>query len=89
MVLLSCAVCLVATAFVFRQELMYSAAIPRLGVRMASETHMNMINAKGDRDFYCLSKECDDRGGFQGRQTGYLYANRIDAVMGRPMRTNR
>lgn len=84
--LLFCAASLVVTALVFRGELKYSVAIQSMLSRQP-EAHMNMVNAKGDRDFYCLSRDCDDRGGFQGRQSGWLYANRIDAVKGRPMRT--
>lgn len=84
--LLTAAAFLLATAFMFRRELKYSVTIQSMLSRQP-QAHMNMVNAKGDRDFFCLSRDCDDQGGFQGRQSGYLYANRIDAVKGNPMRT--
>ncbi len=85
-----CGVSLIVTALVFRTELKYSVTIKKAGSILSRqpEAHMNMTNALGDRDFFCLSKTCDEQGGFQGRQTGYLYAGRIEAAQGRPMRTN-
>lgn len=87
--LLSAAALLVVAAFAFRKDIARSDAATALGLTPPSMAHMSYANPLGDKDFYCLQPDCGDLEGFEGRQTGRLYRNRIDAVLGRPMVTNR